>query len=225
MVFPYCRGFLYSRQDGVPWAVSYPPCLEGLRGQLPVLESQAGGNGCVFITSAPRLVWTVLNPVFVLALVLGLYVLALGRMPNLRRECGAWTWLFALSMFVSAGVTVYYVCLTRAGSMNYVWTGCLIVWFMNIYRTRWGKRITSPRWGLSSGCLIYGIFCGACNEGATIGMAAAFCIMTAVACSGTAGLALMYGAGLPALRWEACFYLPPPGCTRGLAMIWERVKF
>lgn len=48
MVFPYCRGFLYSRQDGVPWAVSYPPCLEGLRGQLPVLESQAGGNGCVF---------------------------------------------------------------------------------------------------------------------------------------------------------------------------------
>ena len=68
-----------------------------------------------FITSAPRLVWTVLNPVFVLALVLGLYVLALGRMPNLRRECGAWTWLFALSMFVSAGVTVYYVCLTRAG--------------------------------------------------------------------------------------------------------------
>lgn len=139
MVFPYCRGFLYSRQDGVPWAVSYPPCLEGLRGQLPVLESQAGGNGCVFITSAPRLVWTVLNPVFVLALVLGLYVLALGRMPNLRRECGAWTWLFALSMFVSAGVTVYYVCLTRAGSMNYVWTGCLIVWFMNIYRTRWGS--------------------------------------------------------------------------------------
>lgn len=180
MVFPYCRGFLYSRQDGVPWAVSYPPCLEGLRGQLPVLESQAGGNGCVFITSAPRLVWTVLNPVFVLALVLGLYVLALGRMPNLRRECGAWTWLFALSMFVSAGVTVYYVCLTRAGSMNYVWTGCLIVWFMNIYRTRWGKRITSPQWGLSSGCLIYGIFCGACNEGATIGMAAAFCIMAAV---------------------------------------------
>ena len=63
------------------------------------------------------------NPVFVLALILGLYVLALGRMPNLRRECGAWTWLFALSMFVSAGVTVYYVCLTRAGSMNYVWTG------------------------------------------------------------------------------------------------------
>ncbi len=139
-----------------------------------------GEMAAFFITSAPRLVWTVLNPVFVLALVLGLYVLALGRMPNLRRECGAWTWLFALSMFVSAGVTVYYVCLTRAGSMNYVWTGCLIVWFMNIYRTRWGKRITSPRWGLSSGCLIYGIFCGACNEGATIGMAAAFCIMAAV---------------------------------------------
>lgn len=109
-----------------------------------------GEMAAFFITSAPRLVWTVLNPVFVLALVLGLYVLALGRMPNLRRECGAWTWLFALSMFVSAGVTVYYVCLTRAGSMNYVWTGFLIVWFMNIYRTRWGKRITSPRWGLSS---------------------------------------------------------------------------
>ena len=139
-----------------------------------------GEMAAFFITSAPRLVWTVLNPVFVLALVLGLYVLALGRMPNLRRECGAWTWLFALSMFVSAGVTVYYVCLTRAGSMNYVWTGCLIVWFMNIYRTRWGKRITSSRLGLSSGCLIYGIFCGACNEGATIGMAAAFCIMAAV---------------------------------------------
>ena len=104
-----------------------------------------GEMAAFFITSAPRLVWTVLNPVFVLALVLGLYVLALGRMPNLRRECGAWTWLFALSMFVSAGVTVYYVCLTRAGSMNYVWTGCLIVWFMNIYRTRWGKRITSSR--------------------------------------------------------------------------------
>ena len=45
------------------------------------------------------------------------------------------------------------------------------------------------------------------------------------ACSGTAGWALMYGAGLPEVRWEACFYLPPPGCTRGLAMIWERVKF
>ncbi|GEM_PF-2818991 len=52
------------------------------------------------------------NPVFVLALILGLYVLALGRMPDLRRECGVWTWLFTLSMFVSAGVTVYYVCLT-----------------------------------------------------------------------------------------------------------------
>ena len=74
-----------------------------------------GEMAAFFITSAPRLVWTVLNPVFVLALVLGLYVLALGRMPDLRRECGAWTWLFALSMFISAGVTVYYVCLTRAG--------------------------------------------------------------------------------------------------------------
>ncbi len=132
-----------------------------------------------FITSAPRLVWTVLNPVLVLGLVLGLYVLALGRVPLLRREYGAWTWLFALSMFVSAGVTIYYVCLTRAGSMNYVWTGCLIVWFMNIYRIRWGKQASSPQWGLSAGCLVYGIFCGACNEGATVGMALAFCAMIA----------------------------------------------
>lgn len=38
-----------------------------------------GEMAAFFITSAPRLVWTVLNPVFVLALVLGLYVLALGE--------------------------------------------------------------------------------------------------------------------------------------------------
>ena len=39
---------------------------------------------------------------------------------------------------------------------------------------------TNTQCGLSSGCLIYGIFCGACNEGATIGLATAFCIMAAV---------------------------------------------
>ena len=145
MVFPYCRGIplfttgrgtlgsFISAMSGRPaWTVT---CI-GIPGWGKWLR--------FLLLLLPRLVWTVLNPVFVLALVLGLYVLALGRMPNLRRECGAWTWLFALSMFVSAGVTVYYVCLTRAGSMNYVWTGCLIVWFMNIYRTRWGKRITPP---------------------------------------------------------------------------------
>lgn len=139
-----------------------------------------GEMAAFFVTSAPRLVWTALNPVLALALILGLYVLALGRAPKIRRECDAWTWLFTLGMFVSAGVTVYYICLTRAGSMNYVWTGCLIVWFMNIYRIKWGKRTTSPRWGLSAGCLIYGALCGACNEGATVGMALAFCAMAAV---------------------------------------------
>ncbi len=69
---------------------------------------------------------------------------------------------------------------------------------------------TSPRWGLSSGCLIYGIFCGACNEGATIGMAAAFCIMAA-ACSGTAGVGAYVWCGFAGVALGGLFLFCRPG--------------
>lgn len=144
MVFPYCRGFLYS-MTGRGTLGSFISAMSGRPAWTVTCIGIPGWGKWLRFLLLLLPGWSaVLNPVFVLALVLGLYVLALGReCPNLRRSAGAWTWLFALSMFVSAGVTVYYVCLTRAGSMNYVWTGCLIVWFANIYRTRWGKRITS----------------------------------------------------------------------------------
>lgn len=71
-----------------------------------------------------------------------------------------------------------------------------------------------------------GFSCGACNEGATIGMAAAFCIMAAVGMLRDRRVGAYGRCGFAGVALGGLFpYLPPPGCTRGLAMIWERVKF